>query len=205
MRRTGLKYYRKCCKNQNEIELVRADLQRKGINIDEDTKRYYPFNNLASQIIGFCGSDNQGLGGIESKYDYILNGENSAGKMMLAESFAMALQCEEGKEEACTQCRSCRQAKEHNQPDIIYVTHEKPNIISVDDIRHQLNNDIVIKPYSSKYKIYIIDECHMITSAGWNAFLKGLEDCPEYTIFIFCTTDYSDSCISLFFSCTHFK
>ena len=39
------------------------------------------------------------------------------------------------------------------------------------------------------YKIYIIDECHMITSAGWNAFLKGLEDCPEYTIFIFCTTE----------------
>lgn len=39
------------------------------------------------------------------------------------------------------------------------------------------------------YKIYIIDECHMITTAGWNAFLKGLEDCPEYTIFIFCTTE----------------
>lgn len=39
------------------------------------------------------------------------------------------------------------------------------------------------------YKIYIIDECHMITTAGWNAFLKGLEECPEYTIFIFCTTE----------------
>ena len=47
----------------------------KGINIDEDTKRYYPYNNFASHIIGFCGSDNQGLGGIEAKYDKILSGE----------------------------------------------------------------------------------------------------------------------------------
>ena len=46
-----------------------------GINIDEDTKRYYPFGNLASQIIGFCGSDNQGLDGIEAKYDEVLKGE----------------------------------------------------------------------------------------------------------------------------------
>ena len=45
-----------------------------GINIDEDTKRYYPNNNLASQIIGFCGSDNQGLDGIEAKYDEVLSG-----------------------------------------------------------------------------------------------------------------------------------
>lgn len=47
----------------------------KGINIDEDTKRYYPYNDFASHIIGFCGSDNQGLGGIEAKYDEVLNGE----------------------------------------------------------------------------------------------------------------------------------
>lgn len=50
-----------------------------GINIDEDTKRYYPFNNLASQVIGFCGSDNQGLDGIEALYDKILKG--STGKI----------------------------------------------------------------------------------------------------------------------------
>ena len=48
---------------------------KEGVNIDEDTKRYYPYNNFASHIIGFCGSDNQGLGGIEAKYDDILNGE----------------------------------------------------------------------------------------------------------------------------------
>ena len=47
-----------------------------GINIDEDTKRYYPYNNLAAQFIGFCGSDNQGLDGIEAKYNDILKGQN---------------------------------------------------------------------------------------------------------------------------------
>ena len=46
-----------------------------GINIDEDTKRYYPYGRLASQIIGFCGSDNQGLDGIEAKYDKVLKGK----------------------------------------------------------------------------------------------------------------------------------
>ena len=90
---------------------------------------------------------------------YILNGENNAGKMMIAEAFAMALQCESSEKEGfdgqpCMNCRSCHQAAEHNQPDIIYVSHEKPNIISVDDIRHQINNDIAIKPYSSKYNCF---------------------------------------------------
>ena len=49
-----------------------------GINIDEDTKRYYPYSNLASQVIGFCGSDNQGLDGIEAKYDSQLKGQQGA-------------------------------------------------------------------------------------------------------------------------------
>lgn len=120
---------------------------------------------------------------------YILNGENNAGKMMLAESFAMALQCETGKEEACMQCRSCRQALEHNQPDIIYVTHEKPGIISVDDIRHQLNNDIVIKPYSSKYKIYIIDEAEKMNTQAQNALLKTIEEPPAYAVILLLTTN----------------
>lgn len=71
--------------------------------------------------------------------------------------FAMSLQCQNRAEdgEACGKCQSCKQAQSGNQPDIIKVTHEKPNTISVDDIRTQVNNDIVIKPYSSKYKIIL--------------------------------------------------
>lgn len=58
--------------------------------------------------------------------------------------FAMALQCEGEGTRPCLLCRSCKQAVDHNQPDIIYVSHEKPNTIGVDDIRTQINNDIVI-------------------------------------------------------------
>lgn len=120
---------------------------------------------------------------------YILNGESNAGKMMLAEAFAMALQCEAGKEESCMNCRSCHQAAEHNQPDIIYLTHEKPNVISVDDIRHQLNNDIVIKPYSSKYKIYIVDEAEKMNPQAQNALLKTIEEPPAYAVILLLTTN----------------
>ena len=120
---------------------------------------------------------------------YILNGENMAGKMMLAEAFAMALQCEAGGDEPCMECRSCRQAMAHNQPDIIYVTHDKPNIISVDDIRSQLNNDIVIKPYSSKYKIYIVDEAEKMNVQAQNALLKTIEEPPAYGIILLLTTN----------------
>ena len=117
---------------------------------------------------------------------YILNGESNAGKMMLAEAFATALQCESGNDEPCMNCRSCHQAAE---PDIIYVTHEKPNIISVDDIRHQLNNDIVIKPYSSKYKIYIVDEAEKMNTQAQNALLKTIEEPPAYGVILLLTTN----------------
>ena len=120
---------------------------------------------------------------------YILNGESSAGKMMLAEAFAMALQCESGNDESCMNCRSCHQAAERNQPDIIYLTHEKPNVISVDDIRHQLNNDIVIKPYSSKYKIYIVDEAEKMNVQAQNALLKTIEEPPAYGVILLLTTN----------------
>lgn len=90
--------------------------------------------------------------------------------MMIAEAFARALQCEKEGTDGCGECKSCHQADDHNHPDIIYVSHEKPNNISVDDIRTQLNNDIVIKPYSSKYKIYIVDEAENESAGAERAF-----------------------------------
>ena len=120
---------------------------------------------------------------------YILNGPESSGKMMIAEAFAMALQCENHDVEGCMECRSCKQAIDHNQPVIIYVTHEKPNNISVDEIRAQLNNDIAIKPYSSKYKIYIIDEAEKMNQQAQNALLKTIEEPPAYGIILLLTTN----------------
>jgi DNA polymerase-3 subunit delta' len=120
---------------------------------------------------------------------YIFNGPDMSGKMMMAEAFAQTLQCEMGQNEPCMECRSCKQAVNRNQPDIIYVTHEKPRTISVEDIRVQVNNDIVIKPYSSKYKIYIIDEAEKMNQQAQNALLKTIEEPPAYAILILLTTN----------------
>ena len=120
---------------------------------------------------------------------YIINGEKSSGKEFIAKVFAMALQCEKGDVEPCQECHSCKQALSDNQPDIIKVTHEKPNSISVDDIRAQINNDVAIKPYSSPYKVYIMNEAEKMTVQAQNAILKTLEEPPEYAVIILLTTN----------------
>ncbi|MDD3141941.1 MAG: DNA polymerase III subunit [Lachnospiraceae bacterium] len=123
---------------------------------------------------------------------YILNGERGAGKKLLANLFARTLQCEERGEEPCGECKSCKQSISNNQPDIICVTHEKPSSISVDDIREQVNNDIMIKPYSSPYKIYIIPEADLLTIQAQNALLKTIEEPPVYAI-IFLLTENAEN------------
>lgn len=122
---------------------------------------------------------------------YILNGPDQSGKTMLAEAFAAALQCEENGTDPCGKCRSCRQAEGKNQPDIIYVTHDKPNTLGVEDIRTQVNEDIYLKPYSSRYKVYIIDEAEKMNVQAQNALLKTMEEPPAYAV-ILLLTDNAD-------------
>lgn len=120
---------------------------------------------------------------------YIINGERFSGKEFIARVFAMALQCEKGEKNPCQECHSCKQALSDNQPDIIHVTHEKPNSVGVDDIRLQINNDVAIKPYSSPYKIYIMNEAEKMTQQAQNALLKTLEEPPEYVVILLLTTN----------------
>lgn len=121
---------------------------------------------------------------------YVINGERFSGKEFIANVFAMALQCEHPDGvEPCQRCHSCKQALSGNQPDIIRVTHEKPNTIGVDDIRTQINTDIAIKPYSSPRKIYIIQEGEKMTAQAQNALLKTLEEPPAYAVILILTTN----------------
>ena len=120
---------------------------------------------------------------------YILNGPDQSGKKMFAEAFAAALQCEKKGCEACMTCHSCKQAMSHNHPDIIYVGHEKVNTIGVEDIRQKINNDMMIKPYSSPYKIYIVDEAEKMSVQAQNALLKTIEEPPAYGIILLLTTN----------------
>lgn len=119
---------------------------------------------------------------------YIFSGEDGSGKKLLADIFAKTLLCEEGKSTPCNKCKSCLQMEGGNQPDLKYVTHEKA-AIGVDDIRIQLNNDILIKPFASKYKIYIIDEAEKMTEAAQNALLKTIEEPPQYAVILLLTTN----------------
>lgn len=120
---------------------------------------------------------------------YIFNGEDGCGKKTLAEAFAMTLQCEKNGKDACLSCHSCKQAITRNQPDIIYVEATKDKVISVQDIRDQVNNTVDIKPYSSKYKIYIIDHAEKMNEQAQNALLKTIEEPPAYCIIILLTNN----------------
>ena len=120
---------------------------------------------------------------------YILEGEEGMGKNMLASAFAQTLQCKAAGTEPCMECQSCKQAVSGNQPDIIRVSHEKPNSIGVEDIREQLCGDILIKPYNSPYKVYIVDEAEKMTVQAQNALLKTIEEPPAYGIILLLTTN----------------
>lgn len=120
---------------------------------------------------------------------YILSGEAGMGRKSLANTFALSLLCEKGKIEPCMQCHACKQVLSGNHPDLIYVTHEKPASIGVDDIREQINDTIMVRPYSSYYKIYIVDEGEKMTVQAQNALLKTIEEPPSYGVILLLTTN----------------
>ena len=120
---------------------------------------------------------------------YILSGEAGMGKKTLANAFAMTLLCEEEGKEPCMHCHACKQVLSGNHPDLIYVTHEKPTSMGVDDIREQINDTIMVRPYSSQYKIYIVDEAQKMTVQAQNALLKTIEEPPAYAVIMLLTTN----------------
>ncbi len=129
------------------------------------------------------------IGSGNVSHAYIISGEKGSGKKMIAKTFAAAILCESGQDEPCMQCRSCRQILGDNNPDLKYITHEKPGLISVNEIREQLNNDISVKPYSRPKKIYIIDEAEKMNEQAQNALLKTIEEPPEYAVIMLLTVN----------------
>lgn len=136
---------------------------------------------------------------------YILTGEAGMGRKSLANAFALALLCEKGQIEPCMQCHACKQVLSGNHPDLIYVTHEKPNSIGVDDIREQINDTIMVRPYSSYYKIYIVDEAEKMTQQAQNALLKTIEEPPSYAIIILLTTNQEAFLPTILSRCVQMK
>ena len=124
---------------------------------------------------------------------YLITGECMQGKEFIARIFANALVCENPSQgfNPCGKCKSCIQAASGNHPDIITVTHDKPGTVSVDDIRNQIVSDVQIKPYQSRWKIYIMNEAEKMTPQAQNALLKTLEEPPSYAVILLLSTSES--------------
>lgn len=136
---------------------------------------------------------------------YILTGESGMGRKSLANAFALTLLCEKGKSEPCMQCHACKQVLSGNHPDLIYVTHEKPASIGVDDIRKQINDTVMVRPYSSYYKVYLVDEAEKMTQQAQNALLKTIEEPPSYAIIILLTTNQEAFLPTILSRCVQLK
>ena len=118
---------------------------------------------------------------------YLLSGPRGTGKTSIAKIFAKILNCHKlNGLEPCNECVSCIQVNNNQNIDIIEIDAASNN--GVDEIR-EIRNKITLVPTNSRYKIYIIDEVHMLTNQAFNALLKTLEEPPQHVIFIFATTE----------------
>lgn len=116
---------------------------------------------------------------------YIFTGPRGTGKTSTAKIFAKTLNClHNEKGISCDECDMCKTYNE--SADIIEIDAASNN--GVEEIRN-LRDSVKVSPYNSKYKVYIIDEVHMLSNSAWNAFLKTLEEPPSHVIFILATTE----------------
>ncbi len=136
----------------------------------------------------------------KNAHAYIFTGPRGTGKTSSAKIFAKALNCEHPVNgNPCNECESCLNFKDN--PDIIEIDAASNN--GVDEIRELINN-VKLVPTSSKYKVYIIDEVHMLTASAFNALLLTLEEPPSHVVFILATTDIQDVPITILSRCQRF-
>lgn len=121
-------------------------------------------------------------------HSYLFCGQRGVGKTTMARIFAKAINCEHltADGEPCNECESCRAFNEQRSLNIIELDAASNN--SVDDIR-QLTEQVLVPPVTGRYRVFIVDEVHMLSAAAFNAFLKTLEEPPKYVIFILATTE----------------
>ncbi|MBI3584023.1 MAG: DNA polymerase III subunit gamma/tau [Nitrospinae bacterium] len=134
---------------------------------------------------------------------YLFSGTRGVGKTTMARIFAKALNCVKGPTpEPCNECEMCRDITGGYCPDVVEI--DGASNTGVDDVR-ELRENVKYASSKGKYKVYIVDEVHMLSKAAFNAFLKTLEEPPAHIIFIFATTEPNKIPETVISRCQYFE
>jgi len=132
---------------------------------------------------------------------YLFCGPRGTGKTTVAKLLAKAVNCTDQKHAPCNKCESCRMIQEGTHPDVIEIDAASNN--GVDEIRNLIEK-VKYAPIESKYKVYIVDEVHMLTPGAFNALLKTLEEPPTHIIFVLATTEVQKVIPTIISRCQRF-